>query len=391
VEAVAATLFKLKGVKQPMAKVQPGVETTRKSRPIRMDALGLCRTVGKAKNGTMKALLRDVSLSVMPGEMVAIVGGSGAGKTTLLNTLAGVKPPSSGEVQYNGQDLYSNLAYFRNHLGYVPQDDIVHKELTVERTLQYAERLRLPAGTTHDELSEAVRDALSSVGLTAQADQKISSLSGGQRKRASIAVELLTRPGVFFLDEPASGLDPATGRELVKQLRGLAKSGSTVILTTHNPQYISFCDKVVFLPRGGFCVFVGTPQEALAHFKAGSFEEIYEELESGKPPEQRAAEFSALNSNGKGMIGTLWHDGTRVSKEDSTPTPLEREAPGGLHQWLVLSKRNWEIMTRNPLTLAILIGSPIAVIFMFVALFRTGAFNLESPSPSAALMILFWM
>jgi ABC-type multidrug transport system ATPase subunit len=366
-----------------MAIAQSGAETTRRSQPIRVDAVELSRTVGKAKNGTAKTLLRDVSLSIMPGEMVAIVGGSGAGKTTLLNALAGVKPPSSGEVRYNGQGLYENLAYFRNHLGYVPQDDIVHKELTVERTLQYAGKLRLAAGTTKDELEDAVKDALSSVGLTAQANQKISSLSGGQRKRASIAVELLTKPGVFFLDEPTSGLDPATGRELMKHLRRLAQSGSTVILTTHSPQDISLCDKVVFLARGGYEVFAGTPKEALEYFKAGSFEEIYEGLESGKPSEQWALEFQALQTNGKGAIEDI--------AEEEVGASARKGAPGSLRQWVVLSKRNWEIMTRNPLTLAILIGSPMAVILMFVALFRTGAFDPASPSPSAALMILFWM
>src|SRR5262249_5799842 len=148
------------------------------------------------------------------GELVAIIGPSGAGKTTLLHAVAGIGPTTSGSVRYDGIDVRANPAAFRGVLGYVPQDDIGHAELPLRRMLRYAARLRLPSSTTAHEVEAAVGDAIDAVGLAPQADVRVGSLSGGQRKRASIAAELLTDPHVFFLDEPTSGLDPITGAEI---------------------------------------------------------------------------------------------------------------------------------------------------------------------------------
>ena len=137
-------------------------------------------------------------------------------------------------MRFDGVDVHANLGAFRSVLGYVPQDDIIHADLPLERTLRYAARLRLPSSTTAAEVDDAVRDALDAVGLTDQADVRVGALSGGQRKRASIAVELLTDPHVFFLDEPTSGLDPVTSAELIARLRQLADRSATVVFTTHS-------------------------------------------------------------------------------------------------------------------------------------------------------------
>src|SRR5439155_14048147 len=145
-----------------------------------------------------------------------IVGGSGAGKTTLLDAVAGVRPADGGQVLFDGSDLAANLDAFRGVLGYVPQDDIIHLELPLERTLSYAGRLRLPADTSRPELDTAIARVLAALDLTDRAGVPVGVLSGGQRKRASIGVELLTDPKVFFLDEPTSGLDPATGADLLQ-------------------------------------------------------------------------------------------------------------------------------------------------------------------------------
>ena len=160
-------------------------------------------------------ILNSVSFSIPAGELVAIVGPSGAGKTTLLETVAGVAPATAGSVRFDGVDVLSDAGAFRSVLGYVPQDDIIHADLPLERTLRYAARLRLPSATSPADVDAAVAGALASVGLGDQADVRVSALSGGQRKRASIAVELLTDPHVFFLDEPTSGLDPLTSAELL--------------------------------------------------------------------------------------------------------------------------------------------------------------------------------
>ncbi|MGD9895362.1 MAG: ATP-binding cassette domain-containing protein [Dehalococcoidia bacterium] len=356
---------------------------------VRIDALSVRTTVRTRKDKRERVLLDDVSLAIQPGELVAIVGGSGAGKTTLLNALAGVKAPTGGRVSYNGQDLYANLATFRSALGYVPQDDIVHSELTVERTLQYAARLRLPPETTRAERDAIVRAVIEALALTAQAGQRISTLSGGQRKRTSIGVELLTKPGVLFLDEPTSGLDPATGRTLLRMLRRLAEDGVTVVLTTHAPQDIGLCDRVIVLASGGSPAFAGPPKEALDYFEVESFEDVYERVASGAPVAWEP-------SFGGDADATVFAVTAAVPKSKTPPATVSPRRPrrrtvGALRQWAVLSERTFETLLRNRLTLAILVGSPLMVITMFAVLFRPGAFDPTNPSPSATLMILFWV
>src|SRR5439155_6402556 len=172
---------------------------------IRLDATALSKEVSGGKR-----LLQDVTFSILPGEFVAIVGGSGAGKTTLMDALSGVRPPTSGQVLYNGRDYYRDLALFRNVLGYVPQDDIIHTGLPLRVTLRHAAKLRLPADASPADLNEVVEKALAQLELTAQADDKVAQLNSGHRKRASIGGQLSTEPRIFFLDEPTSGLDPFT-------------------------------------------------------------------------------------------------------------------------------------------------------------------------------------
>ena len=226
-------------------------------RGVRIDVDELSRRVRVRNRGEL-TLLDAVSFTLSAGELVAIVGPSGAGKTTLLEAIAGIAPATSGSVRFDGIDLHANLGTFRSVLGYVPQDDIIHADLPLRRMLRYAARLRLPSSTTAAEVDDAVRDAIDAVDLTAQADVRVGSLSGGQRKRASIAVELLTDPHVFFLDEPTSGLDPVTSAELIARLRQLADRSATVVFTTHSVEDLALCDRIVFMTRGGRVGFVGT-------------------------------------------------------------------------------------------------------------------------------------
>ncbi|HPZ06814.1 MAG TPA: FHA domain-containing protein, partial [Candidatus Eremiobacteraeota bacterium] len=169
---------------------------------LRLDAVSLTRTVLEGKT-----ILQDVSCSIYPCEFVAIVGTSGAGKSTLLKTLAGIYPPDKGKIFVNGTDFYQKLNFFRPQLGYVPQDDIVHEELTVYKALYYAASLRLPEDTKEKEINELIDNVLEQLELGERKYTQIKKLSGGQRKRVSIGVELLTKPNLFFLDEPTSGLD----------------------------------------------------------------------------------------------------------------------------------------------------------------------------------------
>jgi ABC-type lipoprotein export system ATPase subunit len=231
---------------------------------VRIDAVGVRTTIRTGKGKPERVLLDDISLAIHPGELVAIVGGSGAGKTTLLNALAGVNAPTGGHVSYNGEDLYENPPPPEARSATSP-DDIVHPELTVERTLQYAARLRLSPETTTAERDAIVRTVIEALGLTAQAGQRVSTLSGGQRKRTSIGVELLTKPGVLFLDEPTSGLDPATGRTMMRLLRRLAEDGHGRPDHARTPD-IGLCDRVLSSPPA--VGLAGPPREAIEYLRS---------------------------------------------------------------------------------------------------------------------------
>jgi len=327
-----------------------------------------------------KHVLRGVSLTVRARELVAVVGGSGAGKTTLLEALAGVRPADRGNVRFDGVDLYANLDAFRRRFGYVPQDDIIHADLPLERTLRYAAALRLPRSTPAAEVDAAVEGALAALDLSSRAGVRVGALSGGQRKRASIAVELLTSPHVFFLDEPTSGLDPASSGELLRLLRGVADAGSTVVFTTHSVQDLARCDRVVFLARDGYLAFVGTVPEALDYFAVERVEEIYERLAWESTPEQWAERFEGHRGNG-----------AAASIAIAPARPQSGDGIGFAREWAVLTRRTLETLVRNRLTMAILLGSPALIVAMFAVLFRPGAFAFASPSPSAITMILFWV
>jgi len=319
-------------------------------------------------------LLDSASFTVAAGELVAIIGPSGAGKTTLLEAIAGISPTTSGSVRFDGIDLHANLGSFRSVLGYVPQEDIVHAELPLRHMLRYAARLRYPSSTSAIDIDDAVRDAMDAVGLTDQADVQVSSLSGGQRKRASIAVELLTDPHVFFLDEPTSGLDPVTSAELVARLRDLADRSATVVFTTHSVEDLARCDRIVCMAHGGRVAFVGTLTGALDHFRVASIADLYRDL-------------AVLDS-------TVAVRGTAAPLRPPAPgsrAETTRRVATGFTQWAVLTQRTLETLVRNRLTLAILVGSPALVVAMFAVLFRSGAFDFGHPSPSSMVMIGFWI
>lgn len=329
--------------------------------PPVIEARGISQVVGSGV-----ATLRNVSLTVNRGELIAIIGASGTGKTTLLDTLSGMRPPTVGEVD-------------RDHdgVGYVPQDDIIHLTLRLRRTLRYTAKLR---GVDSAGVDEALRD----LELADKADTVVGNLSGGQRKRASIAAELIAKPETLFLDEPTSGLDPARGAELMRILRALATAGSAVVLTTHNPLDAERCDKVAVLAGDGHLVFFGTPDQAKEHFAASGIAEVYERLAGPEPAEMWARRY----------VNSPFHttDGGAASPTATTPTGSPRWVwRTWLRQFGLLTARNTEILVRSRLTLAILIGSPIMVLAMFVVLFKPGAFNPSDPSPSATEMIDFWL
>lgn len=258
------------------------------SETVRIDAIHL-----KQPKNWYSLLLNDISFSIPPRSFVALVGSSGAGKTTLLNALSGLHPARRGLVLYNGRDYYDHLDDYSTQIGYVPQDDIIHGRLSVAQALTYTAKLRLPDDFTRAHIRERVDEVLEDVGLMHRRRHMVRNLSGGERKRVSVALELLANPSVFFLDEPSAGLDPGLDLKMMLLLRELADKGHTIVLVTHATENIDICDTVCFLSQGGNLAFYGSPQEAKTYFGINRFAEIYNALEptpEDKDIPKRAAE-----------------------------------------------------------------------------------------------------
>ena len=217
---------------------------------VRRLSVGRIIAIGLIKQGDSGPILNSAGFVAEPGQFIGILGPSGAGKTTLLNALSGLRPAESGKILFDQTDLYKNLDQLRSLFGYVPQDDIVHSELTVTEALTFAARLRLPAGTPRSEIVKLVDHTIASLGLSDRVNLKTGRLSGGQRKRVSVGVELLSRPPLLFLDEPTSGLDPLAEFKLMELLRRLADTGCTVVCTTHVMENVYLMDQIAIISDG---------------------------------------------------------------------------------------------------------------------------------------------
>ncbi|MDQ3800197.1 MAG: FHA domain-containing protein [Acidobacteriota bacterium] len=360
-----------------------GVFDTRSK--TRIDSVNITKEVKNRSGGGTIKLLDGVSLTIMPNEFVGLLGPSGAGKSTFMDALNGMRPASGGSVLVNNLDLYQNLDALKQSIGYVPQDDIIHRELTVYRTLYYVAKLRLSTDVSRSEIDQIVNEVMDVTGLSERRDVPINQLSGGQRKRVSIAVELVTKPSVIYLDEPTSGLDPATEEKIMVLFRQIAESGRTVILTTHAMENVKLFDKIVLLMRGKL-VFYGKPQEALEHVGAKSFKELYDKLE--EPIEQRLGMNGANRHQVTEQVAEEW-------KQKFTKTPQYKKNVyeplrqigqvqsqgvqqkrrlglfGAVRQWMTLSRRYWEVLVRDKFNLLILFAqAPIVAFLTFLVMDR---------------------
>ncbi|KAA1244618.1 ATP-binding cassette domain-containing protein [Mycobacterium simiae] len=240
-----------------------------------------------------KQLLDHISLTARPGTLTAIIGGSGAGKTTLSRLIAGYTSPSSGTVTFEGHDIHAEYASLRSRIGMVPQDDVVHRQLTVSQALGYAAELRLPPDTSKADRAQVVAQVLEELELTKHADTRVDKLSGGQRKRASVALELLTGPSLLILDEPTTGLDPALDRQVMMMLRQLADAGRTVLVVTHSVSYLDVCDQILLLAPGGKTAFLGPPSQIAAAMGTTNWADIFSQV--GADPDEANRRFLAGN------------------------------------------------------------------------------------------------
>jgi len=378
-----------------------GTELTQydESNGVRIDAMHL-----KKSGNNAVVLLDDISLVIPPRKFVALVGGSGAGKSTLMDALNGLRPAHEGKVFYNGQDYYRSLAVFSTQLGYVPQDDIVHSDLTVERALYFAAKMRLPDDFTGDQIQQRVNEVLLDVDMEDRRKLLVSKLSGGQRKRVSIALELLARPSIFFLDEPTSGLDPGLDRKMMFLLRKLADKGHTIVLVTHATNNINNCDYVCFLAPGGRLAYYGPPNEAKKFFEKADFAEIYGELEPTKDnpdaPANAESKFRRSQDYQKYVAMPLMQGPAGRTTKLSQTTPHKTSKRG--HSWkqfMILTRRYLELLRNDTGNLFILLlqAPIIGLILMLIIKFVTiaGVFdgtNMSSPVTSGdAQKVLFVM
>jgi ABC-type multidrug transport system ATPase subunit len=282
---------------------------------VHIEAHGLTMEVRDRSTGQPKRLLDEIDLVIEPGEFIVIFGSSGSGKSTLLDALNGRRPASSGQVLFNGSDFYSSFDLFRASIGYVPQQDIVHRKICVHNALSYTARLRLPPDTSEDEISLHIDRVLRQVGLSDKALSPIdtpSPLSGGQLKRVSLAVELIANPNILFLDEVTSGLDAGTDKKMMQLFSELAADKKTVICVTHSLENVDACNLVLLL-HCGKVVFFGPPREAVHHFEVSRLSDVYELIDT------HPAEFWAEK-----YMRSPYHD-TYIEKRKSLPQPVTKE------------------------------------------------------------------
>lgn len=294
------------------------------------------QAVGLTKSASGTRILDGISLEIEPGQFVGVIGPSGAGKSTLLDALCALRPADEGTVFIDGRSLYGNAEVLRDEFGYVPQDDIVPLELSVTAALDFSARLRLPKGTPAAERRRLVSRTIEALGLGERAHTRVGSLSGGQRKRVSVAAELLSRPRLLFLDEPTSGLDPLAEATLMELLRGLAANGCTIVCTTHVMENAYLMDRLAVL-RGGRLAFFGTPHDAREHFGVERLTQLYDRLDAVE-----------------------WNSPSIAPPADETQRaelPPSRR-PAALP---ILLRREWAILCADWKNLLLVLGQPIVI------------------------------
>jgi len=311
-----------------------------------------------------KELIDGISLTARPGTLTALIGGSGAGKTTLSRLIAGYTKPSAGTVTFEGHNIHTEYATMRSRIGMVPQDDVVHRQLTVNQALGYAAELRLPPDTSKEEREQVVAQVLEELELTKHADTRVDKLSGGQRKRASVALELLTQPSLLLLDEPTSGLDPALDRQVMLMLRQLADAGRVVLVVTHSVSYLEVCDQILLIAPGGKTAFNGPPSQVAEVLGTTNWADIFANV--GADPDEANRRF-------------MERDGSRREpKPPISQTPVDLGEP--VHTDL---RRQFSTIARRQVRLVI--SDRGYSVFLAVLPFLIGALSLTVKGPKPGL------
>jgi len=311
-----------------------------------------------------KVLLDHVSFPIPEKCLLGVIGPSGAGKSTLLGALTGMRPATTGTVLYDNRDLYQNYNELRYRIGLVPQESVLHTQLTARRALQYSAELRFPADVKPAERDGRVDEVMGELGLTRHANTRADRLSGGQLKRVNVAQELLTKPSLLFLDEPTSGLDPGLDKSVMEQMRDLAHDGRTVIVVTHSVDNLDTCDRLLVLVPGGRIAYYGPPEEGLAYFGQARWAEVFQAFER-YPDRDWAAEYAASPAYAQYVLGQRSQPSQAQEGQElaATPPPQRR---GAFSQLSTLTRRYVRVIAsdRGYLTfmalLPILLGALIS-------------------------------
>ena len=299
--------------------------------------------------GGKKTILDKVSLSIEPNEFVAIIGGSGAGKTTLMTAMSGFDSKVTGRVYCNGTNLRENFQTLKNIIGFVPQQDIIYENITLKKMLYYTAKMKMPEDTSTAEIDARIEEVLGMVELSEHKDTYIRRLSGGQKKRASIAVELLANPGLFFLDEPTSGLDPGTEEHLMRTLSKLSKEQEkTIIMVTHTINNLDLCDKVIIMGYGGRLCYCGSPAGIKDFFQTDDLVKVYDIITADPKGWESRFRMSGIN---------------RVSEHaaESNGEAIKPRKVNGFTQLGILVRRYTTLIMNDMQRLALIFGQPLII------------------------------
>lgn len=328
-----------------------------------------------------KIILDQVGFTLDECSLLAVVGPSGAGKSTMLNALTGAKPAQAGRVVYEGRDLYDNYEDLRHRIGLVPQDDILHRRLTVRRALEYAAALRFPDDVSPAERVQRIGETCASLGLLEHMDTRIDRLSGGQRKRVSVALELLTRPSLLFLDEPTSGLDPGLDKQVMTELRSLADEGRTVIVVTHSVLNLGLCDRVLLLAPGGKVAYYGPPGEPLLdHFGVSDYSSVFQ-IVTNEPDRWQQAFRASPFFRQYGCAPDSANEFERVAASGQ-PAKAHRQQ-NVFRQFAILCRRMLAVIVSDKAYAGFICGTPFALALLAHAI--PGSHGLAPPPPLARM------
>ncbi|MGW0453120.1 ATP-binding cassette domain-containing protein [Gordonia sputi] len=319
-----------------------------------------------------KELLHDVDLVAGPGKLTALVGPSGAGKSTLSKIVAGLTAPTSGRVLFDGHDVHAEYESPRTRIGMVPQHDVLHRKLTLRQALRFAAELRLPEDLPESERDRVIAGVLDELQLSEHLDTRVDALSGGQRKRASVAMELLTGPSLLILDEPTSGLDPALDRQVMTTLRRLADAGRTVIVVTHSLTHLAKCDQVLLLAPGGKTAFRGRPDEVAPAMGNGDWAEIFSYVASHPDDAYRR---HLARTNGHASHRHQSTPSTRVVRT-SPQTSAQRQAS-------TIARRQLRLILADPGYLAFLVVMPLVLGLLTLVIPGSAGFGVNTAQDTA--------